>query len=80
MGKYMEMLDAGVRILTRFQSHCPQTARMYYHPPANSDDHPHHHHDQHGSTATGSDVNRVGFCSPKADRGMDAKEFILFSV
>ncbi|GLJ13794.1 hypothetical protein SUGI_0220180 [Cryptomeria japonica] len=33
MGKYVEMLDLGVRIVARFQSHCPQTARMYYHPP-----------------------------------------------
>ncbi|KAI3947656.1 hypothetical protein MKX01_034321 [Papaver californicum] len=33
MGKYVEMLDTGVRIAARFQSHCPQTARMYYKPP-----------------------------------------------
>lgn len=39
MGKYVEMLDAGVRIAARFHSHCPQTARLYYHPPANSDHH-----------------------------------------
>ncbi|MFS7916940.1 hypothetical protein Hanom_Chr03g00183231 [Helianthus anomalus] len=36
MGKYMEMLDLGVRMMARFHSHCPQTARMYYHPPSNS--------------------------------------------
>ncbi|KAK8629333.1 hypothetical protein V6N13_078177 [Hibiscus sabdariffa] len=36
MGKYLELLDAGVRIAARFHSHCPQTARLYYHPPANS--------------------------------------------
>ncbi|KAJ8899978.1 hypothetical protein K2173_024089 [Erythroxylum novogranatense] len=42
MGKYVELLDA-LRIAGRFYSHCPQTARMYYHPPSNSDDHyPHH--------------------------------------
>ncbi|KAH0678757.1 hypothetical protein KY284_019842 [Solanum tuberosum] len=35
MGKYMEMVDVGVRIVARFHSHCPQTARMYYHPPSN---------------------------------------------
>uniref|UniRef100_A0A0A9DTH3 Uncharacterized protein n=1 Tax=Arundo donax TaxID=35708 RepID=A0A0A9DTH3_ARUDO len=34
MGKYVELLDMGVRIAARFHSHCPQTARMYYHPPA----------------------------------------------
>ncbi|ERN12647.1 hypothetical protein AMTRI_Chr01g113240 [Amborella trichopoda] len=33
MGKYIEMLDAGIRIVARFHSHCPQTARMYYKPP-----------------------------------------------
>nr|GEZ81173.1 hypothetical protein [Tanacetum cinerariifolium] len=33
MGKYIEILDA-FRIACRFHSHCPQTARMYYHPPA----------------------------------------------
>ncbi|GLJ13782.1 hypothetical protein SUGI_0220050 [Cryptomeria japonica] len=33
MGKYVEMLDLGVRIAARFHSHCPQTARLYYHPP-----------------------------------------------
>ncbi|KAI3951946.1 hypothetical protein MKW92_025045 [Papaver armeniacum] len=33
MGKYVEMLDLGVRIAARFHSHCPHTARMYYHPP-----------------------------------------------
>ncbi|EEF44599.1 conserved hypothetical protein [Ricinus communis] len=79
MGKYMEILDAGVRIVARFHSHCPQTARMYYHPPANSDEH-HHHHDG-GSTATASDgSNRVGFCAPKAAMRMDVKEFIICSV
>ena len=36
MGKYVEMLDMGVRIVARFHSHCPQTARMYYKPPSAS--------------------------------------------
>ncbi|PWA53337.1 hypothetical protein CTI12_AA446040 [Artemisia annua] len=35
MGKYVEILDLGVRMAARFHSHCPQTARMYYHPPSN---------------------------------------------
>ncbi|KAL0756344.1 hypothetical protein Bca101_094012 [Brassica carinata] len=39
MGKYGEMLDLGVRIVARFHSHCPQTARLYYHPPSDG-----HHH------------------------------------
>ncbi|KVH89692.1 hypothetical protein Ccrd_008314 [Cynara cardunculus var. scolymus] len=38
MGKYVEILDLGVRMVARFHSHCPQTARMYYHPPSNSVD------------------------------------------
>ncbi|CAI9301345.1 unnamed protein product [Lactuca saligna] len=38
MGKYVEMLDLGVRMVARFHSHCPQTARLYYHPPSNSAD------------------------------------------
>ncbi|OUZ99801.1 hypothetical protein BVC80_9065g79 [Macleaya cordata] len=38
MGKYVEMLDTGVRIVCRFQSHCPQTARMYYKPPQTTED------------------------------------------
>ncbi|CAI0404599.1 unnamed protein product [Linum tenue] len=33
MAKYMEILDVGIRIVARFHSHCPQTARLYYHPP-----------------------------------------------
>ncbi|KAL8232684.1 hypothetical protein R6Q57_002462 [Mikania cordata] len=38
MGKYVEILDLGVRMVARFHSHCPQTARMYYHPPSGSVD------------------------------------------
>ncbi|GJY69442.1 hypothetical protein Tco_0472424 [Tanacetum coccineum] len=38
MGKYTEILDA-FRIVCRFHSHCPQTARMYYHPPAENHSH-----------------------------------------
>ncbi|KAG6414070.1 hypothetical protein SASPL_126787 [Salvia splendens] len=43
MAKYMELLDAGVRMACRFHSHCPQTARMYYHPPAGHEDSGHQH-------------------------------------
>ena len=32
MAKYTEMVDAGIRIAARFNSHCPQTSRLYYHP------------------------------------------------
>ncbi|CAA7402899.1 unnamed protein product [Spirodela intermedia] len=36
MGRYVVILDIGVRIAARFHSHCPQTARMYYKPPASA--------------------------------------------
>ncbi|CAI9103025.1 OLC1v1001438C1 [Oldenlandia corymbosa var. corymbosa] len=42
--KYVELLDAGVRIAARFHSHCPQTGRMYYHPPAGHHDDGGHRH------------------------------------
>ncbi|CAI0404600.1 unnamed protein product [Linum tenue] len=42
MAKYMEILDVGIRIVARFHSHCPQTARLYYHPPVDN------HHEQGG--------------------------------
>lgn len=66
MGKYTELLDLGIRIASRFQSHCPQTARMYYHPPppARQD---HHHH--RAATANGEDV-----------RGTDTINFIMYTV
>ncbi|KAL5728332.1 hypothetical protein ACHQM5_001429 [Ranunculus cassubicifolius] len=35
MSKYVELFDMGVRVVYRFSSHCPQTARTYYHPPSN---------------------------------------------
>lgn len=64
MGKYVELLDAGIRIAARFNSHCPQTSRMYYHPPTpnkldeqqySDDDHDLRRHNYGGSTggATG---------------------------
>ncbi|CAA3029897.1 Hypothetical predicted protein, partial [Olea europaea subsp. europaea] len=46
MSKYTEILDACVRIAARFHSHCPQTARMYYHPPSS-----HHHNGVSGHSA-----------------------------
>ncbi|XVF79651.1 hypothetical protein PTKIN_Ptkin15bG0006000 [Pterospermum kingtungense] len=83
MGKYVEMLDAGVRIVARFHSHCPQTARLYYHPPANSDDDHHHYHG--GATGVDGNITRnvseyVGFYGSKAAVGADLKELIIFSV
>ncbi|WCJ18545.1 hypothetical protein M5689_000889 [Euphorbia peplus] len=79
MGRYIEILDTGVRIVTRFHSHCPQTARMYYRPPsANSDD----HHQIHRQCYSTNDVSGgVRLYPPNAvAMGMDAKEFIFYSL
>ncbi|GFY92223.1 Pituitary adenylate cyclase-activating polypeptide type I receptor like [Actinidia chinensis var. chinensis] len=74
MSKYAELLDVGVRIAARFHSHCPQTARMYYHPPPVNTD-PHH------GGASGNVSARVGDCKPKAFMGgIDTADLILYSV
>ncbi|PIN08619.1 hypothetical protein CDL12_18807 [Handroanthus impetiginosus] len=59
MGKYMDLLEMGLRIARRFHSNCPQTARKYYHPPTGQDD-SHHHHQQPdgGATKTGDWIER----------------------
>lgn len=46
MGKYVEVLDLGVRIAARFHSNCPLTGRKYYHPPSS------HMEDQKTNSAT----------------------------
>ncbi|KAK8614401.1 hypothetical protein V6N13_122759 [Hibiscus sabdariffa] len=75
MGKYTEILDAGVRIVARFHSHCPQTARLYYHPPANS------YHRRSGVGNITREVSAyMGFYGPKAAVGADVKEIIIFSL
>ncbi|KAF5737692.1 hypothetical protein HS088_TW13G00580 [Tripterygium wilfordii] len=84
MGKYMELLDAGVRIAARFHSHCPHTARLYYHPPCNSDDH-HHQLLHHKASTTPEDPTRMaasfGPCSStKAAKRIDTAEFVFLSV
>ncbi|XP_057978591.1 uncharacterized protein LOC131165005 [Malania oleifera] len=83
MGKYVEILDAGVRIAARFHSHCPQTARMYYHPPppATSDDAHHHLQHSHGGSSSGTGAGEVGFfCGPKGVLGLNAgDDFFLYS-
>lgn len=85
MSKFVELLDAGVRIAARFHSHCPQTGRMYYHPPANSDDGHHHHHLLHhshgGASIDSNDVSiQMRYCGPQAVAGVEPAEFILYSV
>uniref|UniRef100_A0A7N0UKZ7 Uncharacterized protein n=1 Tax=Kalanchoe fedtschenkoi TaxID=63787 RepID=A0A7N0UKZ7_KALFE len=62
MAKYLEVLDAGVRIAARFHSHCPHTARLYYHPPS-EDHHPQHqfHHSLISSQKSRSDNRMAAF-------------------
>ncbi|PKA65546.1 hypothetical protein AXF42_Ash005880 [Apostasia shenzhenica] len=80
MGRYAEMLDIGVRIAARFHSHCPQTARMYYHPPPPSDG---DDGDRKSATARVGDgegcvPNFV--CRSRAAGAVDAAEVLFSSV
>ncbi|MCL7033770.1 hypothetical protein MKW94_023378 [Papaver nudicaule] len=64
MGKYVEMLDMGVRIAARFHSHCPHTARMYYHPPNHADLQQQQHQKEvlnEASSSNGSSLWTQGF-------------------
>ncbi|RZC86196.1 hypothetical protein C5167_007383 [Papaver somniferum] len=83
MGKYVEMLDLGVRIAARFHSHCPHTARMYYHPPNHHVDLQQHQKEaiaeaSSSSTMAGAGgVNSSG-CGVRAFAGgVDTTEFII---
>ncbi|KAI3448869.1 hypothetical protein Pfo_005534 [Paulownia fortunei] len=85
MGKYIELLDAGVRIVCRFHSHCPQTARMYYHPPAGHDDcSSHHQQQQHDGVSCGGSTREVaamvGLFGSKGAARIDTTDFILYTV
>ncbi|KAI3852991.1 hypothetical protein MKX03_029077 [Papaver bracteatum] len=75
MGKYVEMLDLGVRIAARFHSHCPHAARMYYHPPNHASL---QLHQQEVLNESPSSINS-GICGLKAFGvgGVDTTEFIL---
>ncbi|KAF3324414.1 hypothetical protein FCM35_KLT11881 [Carex littledalei] len=72
MGKYVELLDLGMRIAARFHSHCPQTARMYYKPPSSTAT-----PDVSSIGATGEEGNCLG---GKPRIGGDAAEILLCSV
>ena len=76
MGKYTELLDAGARIVSRFHSHCPQTARMYYHPPAAAPGQDNHH------TAVAADNGEVvpEFLASNGGTQIDTTDFILYAV
>ncbi|KAL8555362.1 hypothetical protein ACS0TY_003249 [Phlomoides rotata] len=83
MGKYAELLDLGVRMACRFHSHCPQTARMYYHPPAAHDEatagHQHQQNDgvSCGGGATWDAAARYG---SKSCARIDSTDFIIYTV
>ncbi|EEF30308.1 uncharacterized protein LOC125371391 [Ricinus communis] len=83
MVRYVEFLDA-LRIAGRFYSHCPQTARIYYHPPlpsSSSDDHHHHHeHALSVSSMTDAPVQGSTSCGAKAAKGFDTTDLIFYSV
>ncbi|MCL7050543.1 hypothetical protein MKW94_012467 [Papaver nudicaule] len=84
MGKYIEMLDMGVRIAARFHSHCPHTARMYYHPPNHADLQQQHQKEAFimavaaAAGGTSSNNSGGGGCGWKAfNGGVDTTEFII---
>lgn len=37
VGKWVEIVDQGMRIVARSYSNCPQTGRKFYHPPPHSE-------------------------------------------
>ncbi|XP_031257656.1 uncharacterized protein LOC116115665 [Pistacia vera] len=80
MGKYMELLDAGVRIAARFHSHCPHTARLYYHPPASHHEDQHHQDHHGGAHAVVQDPTRmeISSCAVKAVRALDTSDQLIF--
>ncbi|XAR54377.1 hypothetical protein NMG60_11029474 [Bertholletia excelsa] len=78
MSKYMELLDAGVRIAARFHSHCPQTARLYYHPPANSKDHRDQVGASGGTAAAGEVSTGRGLAGPGRFGVSMARRILLF--
>lgn len=85
MGKYMELLDVGVRMACRFHSHCPQTARLYYHPPAGHDDATsgHQHQQNDGGSCGGNTWDAaalVGRYGSKSGPRIDSTDFILYTI
>ncbi|KAL8542243.1 hypothetical protein ACS0TY_003200 [Phlomoides rotata] len=85
MSKYMELLDVGVRMACRFHSHCPQTARLYYHPPAGHDEATagHQHQQNDGVSCGGASwdaADLVGRHGPKNGTRIDTTDFILYTI
>ncbi|KAI7990210.1 hypothetical protein LOK49_LG12G02797 [Camellia lanceoleosa] len=82
MGVCMEIL----RVAARFHSHCPHTARLYYHPPSNSanDHHDDDHHAHNGESERHSRIQEMMTQMPsfgvKATMGFDTTAFIVYSL
>ena len=76
MGKYVALLDAGVRIMARFQSHCPQTARMYYKPPASNGNSNKNDKNCNGGNGTDLDVKRTDTFDITLEGGVDAQAIL----
>lgn len=91
MGKYVEMLDMGVRIAARFHSHCPQTARMYYKPPSKPEGEGSNGTEDGDGIDYGLMAGRMAFSSASASAGgtchgnavrpaFDTADIILYTV
>lgn len=82
MSRYAELLDMGVRIATRFHSHCPQTARMYYKPPSSSNPPPSTVTDKSVADGNGNlTAGHVTACSGvRAGASDRTAEIVIFSV
>lgn len=86
MGKYMEMVDVGVRIVARFHSHCPQTARMYYHPPSNIHGNasdfppPRYQKEKLGFIAHNQEPNSMESYGVKTSMHVDTADFIVHTL
>ena len=84
MGKYVEILDLGVRLAARFHSHCPHTARLYYHPPSNAADAYQNHRDGlsggNGSHAPAQESSQMASFCVKSSMAFDTTALILCSV
>ncbi|WMV15711.1 hypothetical protein MTR67_009096 [Solanum verrucosum] len=76
-------------MVARFNSHCPQTSRLYYHPPRRHDEGHHHNLQFFGGDGGknhqigvfgGENVFGVQFGGFVAKIGTDSTDFILYSV
>ncbi|GMP97449.1 hypothetical protein CsSME_00045700 [Camellia sinensis var. sinensis] len=83
MGVYKEIL----RVAARFHSHCPHTARLYYHPPSKSAN-DHHDDDNHAHNGESEShcriqemmITQMPSFGVKATMGFDITAFIVYSL